>query len=599
MTSASTQIGPYSVVRELGRGGMGVVYLAHDTRLDRCVAIKALPEQLANDADRLARFQREAKVLASLNHPNIGAIYGFEEANGQRYLVLEYIEGETLDARISRGPLPIDDAIEIAIHIADALESAHEKGVIHRDLKPGNIMVTPNGTVKVLDFGLARATETTSSMAAPVDEDSPTMHLADRSPSPTIPGAIIGTAGYMSPEQVRGKPLDKRSDIFSFGCVLYEMLAGRRAFEGETASDLLAAVLTGSPQLDSLPKVAGPALRQVLSRCLEKNPARRYRDIGDVAHDLARTAADDAPIALGASSARTARVNRLVAVVGVLATLAAIALAIALWRETRSPPSQPEFQKLTFSSQFITNARFTPNGETVVFSSARNWMTSELFVRRPDDLRQSKIGGDNMQLLAVSARGELAVLTGARYIGHRTYVGTLARMSLTEASPREVLDDVTAADWSPDGTELAVIRLSAGRSRLEYPIGTVLAESSGYLSDLRVSPDGEMVAFMEHDLKFDNRGPVVIVNRAGSEMVRSPSYRGEEGLAWAADGKSVFYSAEDNNTDYMIWAISLDGKVRKVLTGAVRLIIHDVHRNRKVLISTETTMNHLATDLEG
>ena len=195
MTSASTQIGPYSVVRELGRGGMGVVYLAIDTRLDRQVAIKALPEHLSSDADRLARFQREAKVLASLNHPNIGAIYGIEEANGQQYLVLEYIEGEPLDERISRGPFPLDDAIEIAIHIADALESAHEKRVIHRDLKPGNIMVTPDGTVKVLDFGLARTTETTSSMAAPVDEDSPTMTLPDRIHSPTMPRCDPGHGG--------------------------------------------------------------------------------------------------------------------------------------------------------------------------------------------------------------------------------------------------------------------------------------------------------------------------------------------------------------------------------------------------------------------
>ena len=191
MKTPASRIGPYEIQREIGRGGMGVVYLARDTRLDRQVAIKALPEHLSSDADRLARFQRGAKVLASLNHPNIGAIHGLEEANGRQYLILEFVEGETLDERISRGPLPLDDALEIAVHVADALEGAHEKGVIHRDLKPGNIMVTPDGTVKVLDFGLARPTETTSSIAAPVDEDSPTMHLPDRSPSPTIPGAIL------------------------------------------------------------------------------------------------------------------------------------------------------------------------------------------------------------------------------------------------------------------------------------------------------------------------------------------------------------------------------------------------------------------------
>ncbi len=227
--SVGTKLGHCEIRSKIGAGGMGEVYLATDTRLDRPVAIKALPEHLSNDADRLARFQREAKILASLNHPNIGAIHGLEEANGQQYLVLEYVEGEPLDERISRGPLPLEDAIEVAVHIADALESAHEKGVIHRDLKPGNVMVTPDGAVKVLDFGLARTTESTSATSAPMDENSPTMYLADRSPSPTIPGTIMGTAGYMSPEQVRGKPLDKRSDIFSFACVLYEMLTGVQA----------------------------------------------------------------------------------------------------------------------------------------------------------------------------------------------------------------------------------------------------------------------------------------------------------------------------------------------------------------------------------
>jgi hypothetical protein len=607
MKTPASQIGPHAIQRELGRGGMGVVYLATDTRLDRQVAIKALPEHLASDADRLARFQREAKLLATLNHPNVGAIYGLEEVDGSRYLILEYVEGETLADRLQQGPLPIDEAIAVAVQIAAALEAAHEKGVVHRDLKPGNIMIAPDGRVKVLDFGLARQTKSAAS-AINADSQSPTLVSPAAVHSPTITGEIMGTAGYMSPEQARGKPVDKRSDIFSFGCVLYEMLGGRRAFEGETVSDLLATLLTREPQWDELPKRVGPTLRSVLSRCLEKNRSSRYRDIGDVAYDLVRAPDADAVTASGAPKAVPARVYRVVAAVGVLATLVAITLAMVLWGAFRTAPSPPQFQKLTFSVQFITSGRFTSDGRTVVFSAARDRMTSELFVLRPEDLQPRKLGASNVQLLAVSATGELAVLTGAEYLSHRTYIGTLARMPLTDAPPREVLDHVTAADWSPDGSEFAVIRRIADRSRLEYPIGTVLAESTGYLSDVRISPNGELVAFMEHDLDHDNRGPVVIVNRKGAEVARSSHYRGEEGLAWAADAKSVFFSAQSERGraptspgggEYIIWALSLDGTVRKVLTGAVDLIIHDVHPSGKVLGSTETNLSYLVSRLAG
>ncbi len=281
-------IGPFQVLRELGRGGMGEVFLARDTRLDRQVAIKALPAYLAADADRLARFQREAKVLASLNHPGIGAIYGLEEASGHQYLILEFIEGETLADRLVSGAVPVDESLSIAKQITEALEVAHEKGIIHRDLKPANVMLTPDGVVKVLDFGLARTAEgspSTTNALAPAD--SPTLPVH----SPTIPGAIMGTAGYMSPEQARGKPVDKRSDIFSFGCVLYEMLSGIGPFPGETVTDSLGAILHREPDWALIPPSTPARVRELLRSCLVKDRRNRLHDIGDARLELERTIA--------------------------------------------------------------------------------------------------------------------------------------------------------------------------------------------------------------------------------------------------------------------------------------------------------------------
>ena len=282
-------IGPFRIERELGRGGMGEVFLAHDTRLDRQVAIKALPAHLAQDPDRLARFQREAKMLASLNHPGIGAIYGLEEAEGHQYLILEFIEGETLADLVGKGPIPVDEALVLARQIAEALEVAHEKGIIHRDLKPGNVMVTPDGVVKVLDFGLARTEEGAAPSSYAIGKpDSPTVTSPARLHSPTIPGAIMGTAGYMSPEQARGKAVDKRSDIFAFGCVLYEMLTGTMPFRGETVADAIGATLHKESDFGLLPAETPRRVRDLLTSCLAKDRKNRLHDIGDARLELER-----------------------------------------------------------------------------------------------------------------------------------------------------------------------------------------------------------------------------------------------------------------------------------------------------------------------
>src|SRR3989441_9246018 len=288
-------IGPYKVDREIGRGGMGVIFLAHDTRLGRTVALKALPEDVASDPDRLQRFEREARVLASLNHPNVAAIYGLEESEGRRYLALEHIEGETLADRIARGPLPLQETLNICIEIACGVEAAHDGGVVHRDLKPANVMITPNDQVKVLDFGLAKgkvATDESGLAKSPTLTDSsklssPTLHSPALPHSPTLispatlPGVILGTAAYLSPEQARGKMVDRRTDIWSFGCILYECLTGKRAFEGETVSDTIARILERDVEWARLPKTTPTRIRELLKRCLEKDPRKRLRDIGE------------------------------------------------------------------------------------------------------------------------------------------------------------------------------------------------------------------------------------------------------------------------------------------------------------------------------
>ena len=311
------RLGPYEVLSSLGAGGMGVVYRARDSRLGRDVAIKALPELFARDPARLQRFEREAKLLASLSHPNIAAIYGLEEVEGHRYLVLEYVEGPTLAQRLERGPLPLSEALEICRDIAAGLEAAHESGVIHRDLKPGNVMLTPSGGVKVLDFGLAK-TAAASSDSSPHLADSPTLTTP-----PTGAGVILGTAAYMSPEQARGKAVDRRTDIWSFGCVLYECLTGKQAFEGETVSDLIAKILEREPDWKALPANTPARVATLLRRCLVKDAKQRLRDIGDARLELTEVMTGAAEPAAKSVKRKSVRFEMAIALLAALASVIA------------------------------------------------------------------------------------------------------------------------------------------------------------------------------------------------------------------------------------------------------------------------------------
>jgi tetratricopeptide (TPR) repeat protein len=337
--AAGSKFGVYSILDPLGSGGMGEVYRAFDTRLKREVAVKTLPDEFSRDPERLARFEREARMLAALNHPSVAAIYGLEEAEGTQLIVMELVPGETLSEKLSHGPLPLDEALKIARQIADALEAAHERGIIHRDLKPANIKVTPEGRVKVLDLGLAKVFDVKETGAGSDASLSPTLVIEG-----TQPGVILGTAEFMSPEQARGKSVDKRTDIWSFGCVLYELLTGRRIFAGETASDVLAAILTAEPRWDALPRETPARIRDLLRRSLQKDPNRRLRDIGDarIEIDQALEAFRESPPPIAPLA--PPRISRKIPAAILAAAVVAVALAALaiVWLAGRSaPPPAP------------------------------------------------------------------------------------------------------------------------------------------------------------------------------------------------------------------------------------------------------------------
>jgi serine/threonine protein kinase/Tol biopolymer transport system component len=492
MLCGGTRLGPFEVLREIGRGGMGVVYLAHDIRLDRQVAIKALPEHLSSDADRLARFQREAKVLASLNHRNIGAIHGLEEANGQQYLILEFIEGETLDDRLSRGPLPIDDAIEIAVHIADALEAAHERGVIHRDLKPGNIMVTPDGTVKVLDFGLARTTETTSSMVSPTDEDSPTMTLRDRVHSPTMPGVILGTSGYMSPEQARGKPVDKRSDIFSFGCVLYEMLTGVQPFRGETVADSIGATLHKQPDQSLLPANTPANVKRLLHRCLAKDKRDRLRDIGDARLELEST--EDTLSASRAAPQRR-RVHQVLAAIAVVSILAIVFIALWPRPSIQQPVRRFEIPLKGSEVLFSNTGAISPDGTALAFV-----IDGALWVRSMDAIEARKIADQVISMQPFWSPDSLWVgfAQGQSVMRAAVAGGQIEKVC---AMP-QAMSNVGGGAWLPDGRIFFTTGVG-GLFETQTGIGTwkEVSKPPGGVNDFHdgtALPDGRGILLTEH-----------------------------------------------------------------------------------------------------
>jgi eukaryotic-like serine/threonine-protein kinase len=588
---------------------MGEVYKAKDSRLDRYVAIKVLPTAFAQDPDRLARFEREAKAVAALSHANILSIFDFGTHDGQAYAVMELLSGETLRERLARGALTVRKATECAIQIARGLAAAHGKGLVHRDLKPENIFLLHDGQVKILDFGLARA-----AAGADARPDGATDEATRLSPAMTDAGTVLGTVGYMSPEQVRGQVVDGRSDLFALGTLLYEMVSGERAFARDTAADTMTAILHEDPPEVSRPRAEiPPALDRIIRHCLEKNVVERFQTARDVAFALeslsgAPTSSSATAIAPPPAERHLPRLT-VAAIVTALVVLAAVLGGFA-GRATapRAVPSM-RFTVKTFEPQSIVNARFMPDGQGIVFSSAPTGNVVRLSEIRSGTLEARPFGPARTHLLSVSSKGELAVLTDVHYVAQRLFSGTLARMSI-EGSPRPWMEGVREADWSPDGSTLAIVHDLGSKDRLEYPIGTVLYETAGYISDPRVSPDGTRVAFLDHQARFDDRGWVKVVDAKRQVTTLAGEFWGEEGLAWSRDGATVFFAANHRQASdagrpgdvtYQVHAVAVDrpGTAASALTSPGDFTIHDIAPDGRWLATREDIRLGVAARLAG
>jgi len=580
--AAGTRLGPYEIVAPIGAGGMGEVYRARDAKLGRDVAVKVLPERLTADADSLSRFEREARAVAALSHPNILSIFVVGREEGLAYAVMELLDGETLRERLSAGALPTRKALDYAAQIARGLAAAHEKGIVHRDLKPENVFLTGDGRVKILDFGLAK-------VAAPE---------SDATKSPTVvnatePGTVMGTAGYMSPEQVRGKPADQRSDIFSFGSILFEMLTGERAFRGDSAAETMAAIAQKDPpELSGLEAALAPGLDRIVRHCLEKSPSERFQSASDLAFDI-ESAAGRSSAAPAVATAGPPRRRWLPLGLSAIA-IAGLALGIGFYLGRGAGRTElPRFSPVSFRRGTIRSGRFAPDGQTVVYGAAWQGAAIRLFTARRDSLEAGRVDLPDADIFAISRNGEMAVSLGRHFLSTHHAIGTLAVAPISGGAPREILERVEDADWSPDGKDLAVIHEVGGRYRLELPIGKTLYDSVGWLSHPRISPDGTLVAFFDHPLRFDNRGTLVVMDRAGKKRIQSPEEDAQSGLAWSPNGKEVWYSAGTGLSGSDVLAIDLRGRRRVLYRAAGDVNLLDVSRDGRTLLARQSNQREM------
>jgi serine/threonine protein kinase/Tol biopolymer transport system component len=528
-----SRLGPYEILAPLGAGGMGEVYRARDAKLGREIAIKVLPTAMASDPDRRQRFELEARAASALNHPNILTVHDVGEADGTIYIAMELVEGKTLRELVASGePLPTKKLLDVAAQTAEGLAKAHAAGIVHRDLKPENLMISKDGYVKILDFGLAKLTETVSQDASAL----PTAIAA-----PTQPGTVMGTAGYMSPEQASGQPVDYRSDQFTLGAILYEMATGKRAFQRKTGAETLVAIIKEEPEpIGQLAPKAPAPVRWIVERLLAKDPEERYASTRDLARELesVRDHLTESSLSGGLEAAEPAKPSRRRWLAPAALTFlagAGIALFAAKSLQLFTPPL-PQFQRITFRRGSILGARFAPDGKSVVYGATWDGGPVEIYSTRPESPESKSLDLPSANLLSVSRGGDLAISLGWRNVIGWESTGTLARVPLSGGAPREVMENVGDADWSPDGQQLAVIHRVSDRERLEYPMGTVLAEASGWFSHPRVSPDGRTLGYFEHPERGDNAGRLILLDVASKKRTEGPSFGGFSSFAWHPRG---------------------------------------------------------------
>jgi serine/threonine protein kinase/dipeptidyl aminopeptidase/acylaminoacyl peptidase len=589
--TSGTKLGPFEIQSPLGAGGMGEVYRARDSRLGREVAIKVLPESFASEPDRLRRFEQEARAVAALNHPNILAVHDIGAQDGVRYIVTELLEGRTLREQLNDGALPVRKALDYARQIAEGLAAAHGRGIVHRDLKPENVFCTKDGRVKILDFGLAKQNVSTASHLGA------TMIGATVPDVLTEPGLVMGTVGYMSPEQVRGAPTDHRSDLFSLGAILYELLSGRRAFKRDTAAETMTAILKEEPpELTGTNPSIAPGLDRIVHRCLEKEPAQRFQSASDLGFAIEALSGTAKSVAVPTPALRSAK-WRIAAVVGlVLAALAAGWIA----RSARNIPRRsPAFHQVSYRRGMVYSARLSADGKTVVYTAAWDGGLAQIYIASNEFPESRSIDVKQSVLLSISSTGDLAVLTAAKPVDHFEFQGTLSTMPMGGGAPREILQGVTAADYSPDGQSLAIVRLVSGKYRLEYPSGKTLFETAGSITQPRVSRDGKRVAFLFHPVQGDDRGGVMVVDAGAKATLLSDGWEAEQGLAWTAGGDEVWFSASKASGDLTLHAVTPSGKTREVFSGPGGTRIFDIGADGRFLVSHNDFKYSVTASING
>jgi eukaryotic-like serine/threonine-protein kinase len=570
--STGERLGPYEILAPLGAGGMGEVYRARDPRIGRDVAIKVLHAHVVNDPDRLRRFEQEVKASGALNHPNVLVIYDVGTQDGAPYIVSELLEGETLRQRLASGSMIGERrTIEYGIGVARGLAAAHEKGIVHRDLKPENIFLTKDGRVKILDFGLAKLSHTPSDR----DLSASTMTIGTES------GVVMGTPGYMAPEQVNGLPVDHRADIFCFGCVLYEMLSEKRAFRRDTMPETLTAILKEDP-----PPLENASAERIVRRCLEKDPGLRFQSAADLAFALETL--------VGAVSTilpvqpQPPRSRRWIAAVAIALLLAAASLFVTRRFITVAPPV---FRQLTFRRGAIYSARFAPDGHTIIYGGYWDGKPPQLYSTRPENPESSTLPLPSADLLSISSTGEMAIARDRR-VSSWVSTATLARVPLEGGAPRDVMENVQEAVWDHQGSALAVIRASTGEGghKLEYPPGKVLYETQGWISHPRFSPKGDQIAFMDHPYAGDDIGHLAVVDLAGKKRDLTQHYGGgAQGVAWSPSGDEVWYTAADVGTNMELMAVKASGGTPRILARiAGRMTLQDVYSDGRILLTRDT-----------